>query len=66
MIDWKKQGGFILSTEVSDVNKRVYPVQELQKLKQDDKLGKILIILGSEGFGVSDHLRKYSDYNIII
>lgn len=55
-----------MSTEVSDVNKKVYPVQYLQKLKQDDKLDKILIVLGSEGFGVSDHLRKHSDYNIII
>lgn len=27
MQSWKAQGGFILSTEVSDVNKKVYPVQ---------------------------------------
>lgn len=26
----------------------------------------MLIVLGSEGFGVSDHLRKHADYNIII
>jgi tRNA G18 (ribose-2'-O)-methylase SpoU len=66
MVNWKAQGGFILSTEVTDLNRRVYPVQELQKLKAEDKLEKMLIVLGSEGFGVSDHLRKHSDYNIII
>lgn len=35
-------------------------------MKKQDNLQKILIILGSEGFGVSNHLRKYSDYNIMI
>jgi tRNA G18 (ribose-2'-O)-methylase SpoU len=51
---------------VSNENKKVYPVQELADLMIQDNQDKILIILGSEGYGVSDHLRKYSDYNIMI
>jgi tRNA G18 (ribose-2'-O)-methylase SpoU len=65
MEKWKQKGGIVVSTGV-DLNRPHTTAQEIKEtIKKEDKKS-LLLILGSEGKGVSPHLQALSDFTVAI
>lgn len=65
MKEWKEAGGVIVSSSVEIGRSFVNPAELSVKLK-NDREDKVLLMMGSEGFGVSPHLQKHADYIVNI
>lgn len=60
---WREDAGIIISTEVS----QGVPL-DVKRLHKEINLHerKVILIMGSEGAGVSSHLYKHSDFSVTI
>ncbi len=63
---WKKNEGVVISTSVTENSADYCPAHELRGVLQSDRRTKILLIIGSEGKGVSSHLAKLADYTTMV
>lgn len=65
MAEWKRSGGTVIATSVDESRPHLAAHQMKATLKRDS-IDKVLLILGSEGRGVSPHLVSAADFTIAI